>query len=386
MPVLTFVKSGMDERRMALREEDVSSVIASLYGSVVDPAQWSSAICGVRDILGGEGSVAFRMDAAGQRILSWRSVGIEPDGSEYGRRLHTINPRAHVSNAEPPGTVIWDYRCIEETAMDGHEFYAGIERLSGVRYFIGVRYKLDNGEALFTSVERTRKRGHVEASDIAVYNQIAPHIRNALEISIRLAPEQRKSGLFGLLDGKPGEAILLLSGTGCVVEMNDAAAQIISQGDGITLEDERLKTWKAADTRKMNALLGEVFATDIGAAVGHGGVIALARPSGALSYLLRVVPWPVAANGDEAEVATAVFIVDPQDKGRAARDDFVACFGLSPREADLVGLLGTGKSLPEAAIHMSVSHNTARIHLRHIFEKTGVSNQADLLRLLLALP
>jgi DNA-binding CsgD family transcriptional regulator len=45
--------------------------------------------------------------------------------------------------------------------------------------------------------------------------------------------------------------------------------------------------------------------------------------------------------------------------------------------------LANGMSLLEAAETMRVRHNTARAHLRAIFEKTGLQRQSSLVRLVL---
>ena len=60
-------------------------------------------------------------------------------------------------------------------------------------------------------------------------------------------------------------------------------------------------------------------------------------------------------------------------------------FGLSPGQQRLARLLIDGNDLAAAARALSVSVNTARTQLRRIFEKTGVHNQAALVRLLLSI-
>jgi DNA-binding CsgD family transcriptional regulator len=42
-----------------------------------------------------------------------------------------------------------------------------------------------------------------------------------------------------------------------------------------------------------------------------------------------------------------------------------------------------GETVVRAAERLGVSHNTVRTHLQRIFQKTGASHQADLVRLIL---
>lgn len=56
-------------------------------------------------------------------------------------------------------------------------------------------------------------------------------------------------------------------------------------------------------------------------------------------------------------------------------------FRLSPTELKLTQALMQGDTLARFAEHQSIAISTMRTHLRHIFEKTGVRRQGDLIRL-----
>ena len=58
-------------------------------------------------------------------------------------------------------------------------------------------------------------------------------------------------------------------------------------------------------------------------------------------------------------------------------------YGLSAAQLRLAREIVGGLALPAAAEKLGISPNTARTHLNRIFEKTGVSNQAALVRCLL---
>jgi DNA-binding CsgD family transcriptional regulator len=59
-------------------------------------------------------------------------------------------------------------------------------------------------------------------------------------------------------------------------------------------------------------------------------------------------------------------------------------YDLTPAEAALMAALLAGRSLAEYAETAEISPNTAKTHLRHIFEKTGHRRQIDLVRAILA--
>lgn len=58
-------------------------------------------------------------------------------------------------------------------------------------------------------------------------------------------------------------------------------------------------------------------------------------------------------------------------------------FDLTGREATLARQLVEGRTMAAAAKAMKISVATAKVHLRHIFEKTGCRRQADLVGLII---
>lgn len=60
---------------------------------------------------------------------------------------------------------------------------------------------------------------------------------------------------------------------------------------------------------------------------------------------------------------------------------FMAAFGLTRRQAELLNVLRRVDALDEAATLVAISRNTARVFLAQIFERTGIRRKADLLRL-----
>ena len=79
-----------------------------------------------------------------------------------------------------------------------------------------------------------------------------------------------------------------------------------------------------------------------------------------------------------------VFVSDPEQRPRPKMDALKELYRLSPAEAQMAALLASGAALEEVASHQGITRETARTRLKQIFAKTGVSRQADLVRLILA--
>jgi DNA-binding CsgD family transcriptional regulator len=80
-----------------------------------------------------------------------------------------------------------------------------------------------------------------------------------------------------------------------------------------------------------------------------------------------------------------VYVTDPAETLSLDRAVLRQLFGLTPAEAALADLLCGGERLADAASALGITQNTARAQLKSVFQKTGATRQAELVKLLLAL-
>lgn len=78
-----------------------------------------------------------------------------------------------------------------------------------------------------------------------------------------------------------------------------------------------------------------------------------------------------------------VLILDPARRNMPEPGEIAAALNLTPSEARIVHGLAEGDNMEEAAKRAGVSLSTARSYLKTVFSKTGVSRQAELVRLTL---
>lgn len=98
----------------------------------------------------------------------------------------------------------------------------------------------------------------------------------------------------------------------------------------------------------------------------------------AVSYALRS-RVPESLRADEAPAADLVPSHD-DERDLEARCRLVAAkHGLSPRELDVLLYIGRGYGSSYIAPQLGISENTVRTHVRHIYEKVGVSSRQGLI-------
>ena len=108
--------------------------------------------------------------------------------------------------------------------------------------------------------------------------------------------------------------------------------------------------------------------------------------------------YEVVRGREEAEGKQAVSVAGPEavaeeggvtlsvadQKGLAEQRlrAFAEAYHLSPRESEIVGLVSQGRDVPYIEQELVLSKSTVKTHIRHIYEKCGVSSRQDLLDLL----
>jgi DNA-binding CsgD family transcriptional regulator len=114
--------------------------------------------------------------------------------------------------------------------------------------------------------------------------------------------------------------------------------------------------------------------------------ICLPRASQCRSYILLIAPLGQGSLGGLSPMTPAdqpvlLFIRDPESGFALSGSDVCTVLGLTPAEARVLIAIADGASLAEASASLGVTKNTVRSHLQHIFTKTGVTRQSELVLL-----
>ena len=110
------------------------------------------------------------------------------------------------------------------------------------------------------------------------------------------------------------------------------------------------------------------------------------RTNGGPALALRTAPLPL----DEGAVFRAsapvlVSVTDLESPVDAPDNELRDLFGLTAAEVRLAAAMFEGLTLAEAAEKFGLSVNTVRFQLARVFDKTGVSRQAELVKLMMRL-
>ena len=171
---------------------------------------------------------------------------------------------------------------------------------------------------------------------------------------------------------------------GRLLNNNALASAILEEADGLVLKGQYLQIQGRDLNRKLQQALSTVIRAQQEGATSLVRALRVPRSGERADLGLVIRPAPPSERGKGQSIpCAAIFISDPDLKESASQQILGELFGLTPAEANLAILLARGLSLAEVSETQHVSQHTARAQLKSVFAKTGVSRQAELVRLVL---
>lgn len=176
---------------------------------------------------------------------------------------------------------------------------------------------------------------------------------------------------------------LMLDSKGHILDATSDALAVLTEAGTLRREPGGRYTLRDPAGAQLRALLD----SSTHSRTPINGSPQLLREPGKPTLSLLVVPAPRStATWFLNDGRWTALLFDPEMRVDVSEAMLRDCFGLSAREAQVVGLLVGGLSLKDIAHRLGVSFHTVRTQLQSVFIKTGASSQAELVRKVMAGP
>jgi DNA-binding CsgD family transcriptional regulator/PAS domain-containing protein len=227
---------------------------------------------------------------------------------------------------------------------------------------------------------RHEQQGIITAREVELGKLLLPHLRRALTISkvldVRTIAGARIAEALDALRC----AVVLTNEQGTILHANLAAEHMLHEGSHIQSVHGILQATAPSAAFELRSALTLAARNEV--SVGKAGLaIRLTERDGSpiMAHVLPMTGSDLRSRLQPAAVA-AVFIGAPPDAQDGA-DAVAATFGLTQAETRVLASLFTGRTLAGTAANLGIAGTTAKTHLEHIFQKTGVTRQTELMRL-----
>ena len=384
IPLRQFGKNGLGDER------DAFDLVTRIYDAAIDPSLWEPMLERLSDVMRGA-LITFHIQDATGRVRLWRGVRADPYRTSLflngcGYTEPTVAPMAALL-AMKPGTFVLRDAVQNDADFSRSAIYNDIIRPQGLWHWGFSVVAQETDAAAIFGILRGQKAGAFTKREVDLLTRLLPHFQRAAQVSLRLNMlDRQKEAVEDVVDHLP-MGIVLFDRAGRILLLNRVAETFIALADGISVRNGRLAAEKQDETTQLHRLLTKAAAASCGRGLSAGGTVAVSRPSLARPFQVLIAPLRARDAGYGTRTAVAVaFVYDPERIIRPAPERLARLFNFTPRQAALAALLAEGQSLGEAADALGIARNTARAHLRLILDKTGISRQSDLVRLVLSGP
>lgn len=353
---------------------ELGAVIGIVYEAAASVEAWPSALTAIADALNA-GMVSLTIiDKRGAVPLIhvaprtdplWRRTFIEHwSGTNLVRERGLRRPVGHAYQFED---------LLPRSEFERTAFYNEFFRPQ--RMEVGLFANLTNAPTEVSGIgfNRSRRKGSFDQNEQRLLNALAPHLQRAVSLNLRvLRSEMAQSDLSSIVNNSE-EGAFLVDMQARILFANDAGEAMLRDGNGLRANDGRLVTTVPAKTEALRAMLS--------GSAGGRSTLATPRRDGT-NLVIQVLPAPGISRRGTAG-ASIVFVNGPKERALPSREQIQALFDLTPAQATLAREILLGDGAQAAAARIGISHATARTHLLQVFEKTGTSRQAELVRLIL---
>jgi PAS domain S-box-containing protein len=294
-----------------------------------------------------EGRVGF-VNAAAEAVIGWHRRQV------VGRGLADMI------------AVLYDLPGDQTAAMVARVLRTGGEesltRPTGGR-FGGVDPHLDTLSPLYDS------RGQVYG--------VALKLQSGVRREPKTSPAQLDRALSKALDAVP-HGVFVVGGDMRIRHLNRAAREALARNRGLEYRNDALTIPDKQLDQRLRDLVQTALAKGCEGRDQASGALMVQVPMSREHLELIVAPVPLSDTVD-TEATALIYLFDAGSTRQVSYDVLTSLYGLTQTEAKLVQLMTNGMTLDDAAEELEISVNTARTHLKHIFHKTGINRQTELI-------
>jgi DNA-binding CsgD family transcriptional regulator/PAS domain-containing protein len=364
----------------------LSALIGDIYDAAFDPASWPDVLHQVAGFVGGSGGALFAQDTVSQMGNSYYDVGVDPHYREsYFNTYIKFNPMNAACAILDIGDVISNSSVVPHTEFLETRFYKEWVQPQGwIDNVVGAIERSPTSTALVT-VFRHQRDGLADEGARQRLRLLVPHLRRAVVIGKVIDYQKAETAtLADTLDGLAAGAFLV-DAAARIVRVNAAGYAMLGAGELFRAINGRL----VAIEPQAERTLADIVATAAsgGAAIGIKGIAVPLTTNSGQDYVAHVLPLTSGARrkaGTSYAAVAAIFVHKAALDVHSPLELLARRFRLTPSELQVLLAVVEVGGAPKVAETLGIAENTVKTHLRRLFEKTGTTRQAELVKLVAA--
>ena len=377
--------------------EQFDALVGTIYNGLLEAIPWQSFLPLLRERLDAKVvSLVLRPPAVHDRGLILNCLRPSEE-KQLGTTVQLADPNDWESLAYkehffaldpflnlPLNEVVTLAEIIPSEEMIETEYYKNYLKPAGVFHILGTDIREPSGTLARLRISRGETEAEFSAEDKRCLKSVIPHMARAIQLHCKLNRVESERDLYAGAIEKLAMGTIILDENAQVLHCNQLAQQILDQGDGLSLQHNKLLLQNSELRSRYEQELETLLSDKSQLKTAMVRALKVSRPSGKadLGLVMRPVPASEWSEG-QSSPAVAIFISDPEQELTTSANTIIELFEFTKAEAALALCLAKGQTLAEASAALNISQHTARAQLKAIFAKTGVSRQAELIRLII---
>ena len=366
---------------MALRMSRVpkhSELIESIYDAGLHPELWSDVVVMLNAFIGSQACGLISKDTVSKSGATHYYCGVDPHYIQlYSETYSRYDPLARLPQygevRNIPDLVNFDeYR--------RGRFYQEWLRPQGCVDVANVVLEQSKSPCpmLMTVIPGKEM---LDAEQRARMRSLAPHASRALLINRAIERKQQRATALADVVDRLNAGVILLDSACRIVHSNPAAETILAADDVLRSMAGRLVTRSSEANLALRNIFRDPAEVAVAAAIGRK--IPLMAHDGS-HYVAHVIALPSLLRDGATERTSAVgalLVWKAELDSRSCAGLIDRTFELTPAELRVLQSIVEVGGVPETAAALGIAETTVKTHLHRVFAKTGVSRQADLVKL-----
>ena len=360
------------------RSRKLSDLVDSIFDAGLDPSLWNEVVVGIRDFVGGQACGLFSKDSISKFGVTHYYCGADPHYIQLYSETHSkFDP---LTILPPHGQIVSIPDLVNFDEYRRGRFYQEWMRPQGSSDAANVVLEKSNANCPVMMTVLSGRR-MVDAGMKHRMSLIVPHASRALLVNRAISAKLTlATALADVLDNL-SSGIFLLDSSCRVVHANASGYALAEADDVVRIVAGQLATSGTG----ANQALREAFAARAESASRAPGnqAIPLLSSRGE-RYVAHILPLSsVLRNGSErTQDAVGALLLRKVSLGAQSYGELIArTFDLTPAELRVFLSIVDVGGVPETALALGIAETTVKTHLHRVFAKTGVSRQADLVKL-----
>ena len=360
--------------------EPPDSLLDLIYDAASEPELWRTALTDIADRTGSLGGVMFGLSVTVTDVYFDYNGRMSDECNRVYKERHAQNAWRDGMAPQPVGRIVLSDDIVPLSTLRKTSFYDEVLRPQDVAHNTMVSLAAKDDFRAAFNICRSERQGVINDEGRQFLERLVPHLCRSMQLSFRLEGYRAlQRAEHDVLD-RLSVGVVLLDRRARVIYANAAASSFSSDDSVLCVRNGMIASRSDLHASRFGSLIRSVLSGMPTASMslpwpGDG------RPITVVASSVRGRDIGRFADQHLPDAAVLLLIIDPTTRAKIPSAWIMEAYGLTQAEARVALAASSGTTIAETAAQLGLSSNTVKTHLRKVFDKTGVSRQTELVRL-----